>query len=135
MAAHRAPPSLGFSRQEHWSTLPFPSPVCESEGEAAQLCPTLSDPMDRSLAGSSIHGIFQARILEWGAIAFSKILARHMKDKIICQGPQDRVKPNHQLAQRSSHVGAESSSSLTRRHPGEQTGGRQTDWKVVLHSG
>ena len=36
--------------------------------------PTLSDPMDCSLPGSSIHGIFQARILEWGAIAFSKIL-------------------------------------------------------------
>ena len=37
----------------------------------AQLCPTLSDPMDCSLPGSSIHGIFQARVLEWGAIAFS----------------------------------------------------------------
>ena len=39
----------------------------ESECEVAQLCPTLSDPMDYSLPGSSIHGIFQARILEWGA--------------------------------------------------------------------
>ena len=69
MAAHQAPPSLGFSRQEHWSGLPFPSPMHESE--IAQLCPTLSDPMDCSLPGSSIHGIFQARVLEWGAIAFS----------------------------------------------------------------
>ena len=43
----------------------------KSESEAAQLCATLSDPMDRSLPGSSIHGIFQARVLEWGAIAFS----------------------------------------------------------------
>ena len=43
----------------------------ESESEVAQLCPTLSDPMDCSLPGSSIHGIFQARVLEWGAIAFS----------------------------------------------------------------
>ena len=43
----------------------------KSESEVAQLCPTLSDPMDCSLPGSSIHGIFQARILEWGAIAFS----------------------------------------------------------------
>ena len=43
----------------------------ESESEVAQLCPTLGDPMDRSLPGSSIHGIFQARVLEWGAIAFS----------------------------------------------------------------
>ena len=43
----------------------------ESEGEVTQSCPTLSDPMDCSLPGSSIHGIFQARVLEWGAIAFS----------------------------------------------------------------
>ena len=40
----------------------------KSESEVAQLCPTLSDPMDCSLPGSSIHGIFQARVLEWGAI-------------------------------------------------------------------
>ena len=43
----------------------------KSESEVAQLCPTLHDPMDCSLPGSSIHGIFQARVLEWGAIAFS----------------------------------------------------------------
>ena len=43
----------------------------KSESEVAQLCPTLSDPMDCSLPGSSVHGIFQARVLEWGAIAFS----------------------------------------------------------------
>ena len=42
-----------------------------SESEVAQSCPTLSDPMDHSLPGSSIHGIFQVRVLEWGAIAFS----------------------------------------------------------------
>ena len=42
-----------------------------SESEIAQLCLTLSDPMDSSLPGSSIHGIFQARALEWGATAFS----------------------------------------------------------------
>ena len=41
------------------------------EGEVAQLCPTLSDPMDCSLPGFSVHRIFQARVLEWGAIAFS----------------------------------------------------------------
>ena len=122
MAAHQAPPSLGFSRQERWSGLPFPSPMHESEkwkgscsvvsdssqphglqptrlprpwdspskntgagcpfllqwikvkseSEVAQSCLTLSDPMDWSPPGSSIHGIFQARVLEWGAIAFSK---------------------------------------------------------------
>ena len=43
------------------------------ESEVAQSCPTLSDPMDCSLPGSSVHGIFQARVLEWGAIAFSKL--------------------------------------------------------------
>ena len=43
----------------------------KSEREVAQSCPTLSDPMDCSLPGSSIHGVFQARVLEWGAIAFS----------------------------------------------------------------
>ena len=110
--------SLGFSRQEYWNGLPFPSPtyacmlshfsriqlcatpqtaahqaLCpwdspgkntgvgchfllqcmnvKSESEVAQSCSTLSDPMDCSLLGSSVHGIFQARELEWGAIAFS----------------------------------------------------------------
>ena len=43
----------------------------KSESEVAQSCPTLSDPMDCSLQGFSVHGIFQARVLEWGAIAFS----------------------------------------------------------------
>ena len=45
-AAHQAPPSLGFSRQEHWSGLPFPSPMQESESEVAQSRLTPSDPMD-----------------------------------------------------------------------------------------
>ena len=44
----------------------------ESESEAAQLCPTLCHPMDSSLLGSLIHGIFQAKILEWVAISFSR---------------------------------------------------------------
>ena len=44
----------------------------KSESEVPQSCPTLSDPMDCSLPGSSVHGILQARVLEWGAIAFSK---------------------------------------------------------------
>ena len=47
----------------------------KSEREVAQSCPTLSDPMDCSLPGSSVCGIFQARILEWGAIAFSEVYA------------------------------------------------------------
>ena len=68
----RAPgsPSLGFSRQEHWSGLPFPSPMHESE--VAQSGPTLSDPMDHNLPGSSVPGILQAKILDWVAIPFSR---------------------------------------------------------------
>ena len=116
MASYQAPLSLGFSRQAHWSGLPFPSPKHESEkwkwscsvvsdslqphglepisllhpwdfsrqeywsglplpspwSEVAQSCPTLCDPMDCSLLRSSIHGIFQARVLEWGAVSFSR---------------------------------------------------------------
>ena len=72
-AAHQASPSLGFSRQEHWSGLPFPSPMHESE----------KWKWSRSVVSDSSwpHGlqptrflrpwIFQARVLEWGAIAFS----------------------------------------------------------------
>ena len=65
----------------------FPSPIMvswgyrkvasnyrEREREVTQLCLTLSDPMDFSPPGSSIHGIFQARVLEWGAIAFSSVI-------------------------------------------------------------
>jgi len=48
----------------------------ESESEVTQSCQTLHDPMDCSLPGSSIHGIFQARVLEWGAITFS---IKHVK--------------------------------------------------------
>ena len=73
MAAHQAPPSLGFSRPEHWSGLPFPFPMHESESEVTQLCPTVHDSMDCSLPGSSAHGIFQARVLERVTIAFSEL--------------------------------------------------------------
>ena len=67
MAAHQAPPFLGFSMQEQWSGLPFPSPMRDSEKWKG-----LSDPVDCSQPGSFVHGIFQARVLEWGAIAFSR---------------------------------------------------------------
>ena len=114
---HQAPVSMGFSRQEYWSGLPFPSPGnlpnpgieprsltlyygChimslliflggnwkqiknvlkywsvlrwKSESEVAQSCLSLCDPMDYNLPGFSVHGIFQARVLEWVAISVSK---------------------------------------------------------------
>ena len=74
MASHQAPLSLGVSRQEHWSGPPFSSPSMKvkSESEIVQTCLTLSDLMDCSLPGSSVHGICQARVLEWSAIAFSE---------------------------------------------------------------
>ena len=65
-AAHQASPSLGFSRQEHWSGSPFPSPTHESEKWkwSRSVVFDSSDPMDCSPPGSSIHGIFQAKVLE-----------------------------------------------------------------------
>ena len=60
--------AISFSNAWKWKV------KVESQSEVAQLCPTLSDPMDYSLPGSSVHGIFQAGVLEWGAIAFSELL-------------------------------------------------------------
>ena len=73
-------PGILQARTLEWVAISFPTHESEkwkwsrsgkSESEAARSCLTLTDPMDRSLLGSSIHGIFQARIPEWGAIAFS----------------------------------------------------------------
>ena len=71
--AYQAPPSMGFSRQEYWSGLPFPSPMHESEKWkwSHSVVSNSCDPMDCSLPGSSVHGIFQARVLEWGAISIT----------------------------------------------------------------
>ena len=73
-----------------------------SESEVAQSCLTLSDPMDCGLSGSSVHGIFQARVLEWGVIAFSGIISRkginrktHIKTLqswIMSKLPNDKLK-------------------------------------------
>ena len=72
-AAHQAPLSLGFSRQNTGVGCQFllQCMKVKSESEVTQSCPTPSDPVDCSLPGSSVHGIFQARVLEWGATAFS----------------------------------------------------------------
>ena len=85
-------PSLGFSRQEQWSRLPFPSPMHESESEreVAQSCLTLSDPMGCSLPGSPVHGIFQARVLEWGAVACRYQLGRPRLDSWVGKIPWRR---------------------------------------------
>ena len=73
-AAHQAPPSLdspGKNTGVGYHCL-LQCMKVKSESEVAQSCPTLSDPMDCSLPGSSVHGIFQARVLEWGPMAFSE---------------------------------------------------------------
>ena len=83
--AYQAPPSMGFSRQEYWSGVPFPSPIYilfpvaknlpSNAGAAAaaslQSCPTLCDPIDGNQPGSPVPGILQARTLEWVAISLS----------------------------------------------------------------
>ena len=85
-------PVLGFSRQEHWSGLPFPSPMHESEKWKWRRSVMFdsSDPMDCSPPGSFVHGIFQAKVLEWGAIAFSVLTTRVIQ---ICK-PQFLHKQN-----------------------------------------
>ena len=64
----------------------------KGESEFAQSCLTLSDPMDCSPPGSSVHGIFQARVLEWGAIAFSRTVWRFLK-KLEIELPYDPAIP------------------------------------------
>ena len=56
----------------------------KSESEVAESCPTLRNPMDYGLPGSSIHGIFQARVLEWGAIALGRL---HWEHGALTTGP------------------------------------------------
>ena len=62
---------IGYPLQDSWASL-VAQLVKKSESEVAQSCPTLCDPTDCSLLGFSIHGIFQATVLEWGAISFSR---------------------------------------------------------------
>ena len=77
-ATYQAPPSMGFSRQEYWSGVPLPSPLRGLPAKSLQSCPTLCDPMDCSLPGFSVHGILQARTLEWGAISFSNYMVYYL---------------------------------------------------------
>ena len=121
--ARQAPLSRRFSRQEHWSGLPRPPPedlpnpgirpesltspalttgffttsaTWESESEVAQSCPTLCDPMDCSPPGSSVLGIFQARVLEWIAISFSRGSSR----------PRDRTRVSRIVDRRFTDLGS-----------------------------
>ena len=71
--------AISFSNAWKWKV------KVKSESEVAQSCPTISDPMDCSLPGSSVHGIFQARVLEWGAIAFSLCMTRWKKKQTSLQ--------------------------------------------------
>ena len=64
----------------------------KSESEVAQSCLTLSDPMDCSPPGSSVHGIFQARVLEWGAIAFSKPMLKEINTDYTLEGLMLKLK-------------------------------------------
>ena len=65
--------AISFSNAWKWKV------KVKSESEVAQSCPTVHDPMDCSLPGSPVHGIFQARVLEWGAIAFSDAIKVMLK--------------------------------------------------------
>ena len=92
-AAHQAPLSLGFSRQEHWSGLPFPFLMHESE--VAQSCLTLCNPIDGSPQGFSVPGILQANILEWVAISFSNACmhAKSLQSCLTLCNPMDSSPP------------------------------------------
>ena len=79
-AAHQALPSLRFFRQERWSGFHFLLQCMKVKSEVAQSYPTLSDPMDCSLPGTSIHGICQARVLDWVAITFSTSIHDYWKN-------------------------------------------------------
>ena len=92
MAAHQTPPSLGFTGKNTGVGYHFPLQCMKvkSESEVAQLCPTLSDPMDCNPPGSSIHGIFQARVLKWGATAFSDGIVQEVANfNTGCGGKQE----------------------------------------------
>ena len=85
----------------------------KSGSEVAQSCPTLSDPMDCSLPDSSVHGIFQAEVLEWGAIAFSAFQLKHLQRLYL------------QLRLQSQELGVRTSTSL---------GGTQSKpWQWLIH--
>ena len=102
----------------------------KSESEVAQSCPTLRDRMDCSLPGSSVHGISQARVLEWGAIAFSVI--RYMTCKYFLQFM--KVKSEREVAQSCPTLSNRMDCSL----PGSSVHGifqpRVLEWGAIAFS-
>ena len=96
----------------------------KGESEVAQSCLTLSDPMDCSLPGSSVHGIFQARVLEWGAIAFSHILilGTYKLEKQMVGKPMKRY--SLALIMKSEKAMAPHSSTLAWKIPWTEEPGR-----------
>ena len=84
----------------------------KSESEVVQLCLTLRDPMDCSLPGSSVHGIFQARVLEWGAIAFSAFyilpVAKSSTAASALESPELVMAVPQFVSQDSHHIGIKS---------------------------
>ena len=91
--ACQAPLSMEFSRQQYQSWLPFPAPG-KWKWNFSRSVVTLCDPTDCSLPGSFVHGIFQARVLEWVAISFSRGSSQ----------PRDRTWVSHIGRQRLYHL-------------------------------
>ena len=100
----------------------------KSESEVAQSCPTLSNPMVCSLPGSSVHGIFQARVLEWGAIAFSKSVLTYLqsgrKSENSFPAGHHRLRPQAMggLAKRSLKKDGKAQPCWGVREPGSDSG-------------
>ena len=107
----------------------------KSESEVTQSCLTLSDPMDCSLPGSSVHGIFQARVLEWGAIAFStRDYNSHPPRMPVCFPPWEWNRWEKILTGRTENIECQEESTLRSASP-SSTGqmGRLTPCKVMKH--
>ena len=106
----------------------------KSESEVAQSCPTLSEPMDCSLPGSSIHGIFQARVLEWGAIAFS---GRDTLPAVKCTGKSQKKEraPLRQDLSADSSKKIKSKSSLKPTDPQVSCCASGCEWAGIKTTG
>ena len=106
MTAHQVPPSLGFSRQEVGCHFLLQCMKVKSEREVAQSCLTLRNPMDCSPPHSSVHEILQARVLEWGAIAFSVLQSYSHQDRMVLAQRQKyrSMEQNKKPRDKSAHL-------------------------------